>query len=204
MPDPSAFDRRTFVLAGLAAGTVLAAGPAAASTERAGAVDAVSGEAFAEAAARRALVAAAPVFVGDRVGTGSGSRLAMSLGRTVVRLGADARLTIDRFIAEKGGTLDLEAGALLFDRPEDAPKTPVRLRSPFGLVAVRGTEVFCGPSNGVYGVFVARGVVRVTAAGKSVTLGAGQGTNIAAPGQPPTDAVAWGQPRIAAAYASVR
>ena len=49
------------------------------------------------------------------------------------------------------------------------------LRSLFGLIAIRGTRVFAGPSNGVFGVFVDRGSVDVTAAGKTVTLAAGSG-----------------------------
>ena len=77
------------------------------------------------------------------------------------------------------------------------------LRSLFGLIAIRGTRVFAGPSNGVFGVFVARGAVDVTAAGKTVTLGRGFGTNIAKPGDPPTDPAAWKPPRIKAAFASV-
>ena len=72
------------------------------------------------------------------------------------------------------------------------------------LIAIRGTRVFAGPSNGVFGVFVARGSVDVTAAGKTVTLGRGFGTNIAKPGDEPTAPAAWKPPRIKAAFASVQ
>jgi hypothetical protein len=55
----------------------------------------------------------------------------------------------------------------------------------------------------VFGVFVSRGAVAVTGAGKTVRLGAGQGTDIARPGEPPTPPKAWGAARIQAALASV-
>jgi hypothetical protein len=90
----------------------------------------------------------------------------------------------------------------------DRPRKPkasseTLLRSLFGLITIRGTRVFAGPSNGVFGVFVTRGVVDVTAGGKTVRLAKGFGTNIAKPGDPPTDPAAWKPPRIKAALASV-
>lgn len=195
--------RRAVLGAGLAASGWLLQGANASAAPGAGVVEAVRGEAFVEAVERRFLVPASALFVGDRVGTGMGSRLAMKLGTaTTVRLGAEARLKIDRFIMEAGGVLDLETGGLQFDRPEDAPKTDVQVRSPFGLIAVRGTHFYCGPSNGVFGVFVRRGQVKVSAGGDSVMLGAGEGTNIAAPGARPSAAAAWSPERIANAFGS--
>ena len=93
---------------------------------------------------------------------------------------------------------------MLFDRPEGSPPVPLRIRSTFGLIAVRGTRFFAGPSNDVFGVFVERGVVTVSAANKTVTVRTGQGTNIAYPGAAPTAPAAWGAPRIQAALASVQ
>jgi ferric-dicitrate binding protein FerR (iron transport regulator) len=176
------------------------------SAERAGAVEDVRGEAFAETAAvRRGLERAAPVFVGDQVGTGFQSRLAMRLGRaTVVRLGEQARLTLDRFLVNAGGEITLQSGPMLFDRPAGGAPSPIQIRSPFGLIAVRGTRFFAGPSNQRFGVFVERGSVVVSAAGRRVVVRAGEGTDIAYPGAAPTPAVRWGEPRIRAALESVR
>ena len=70
-------------------------------------------------------------------------------------------------------------------------------------MAVRGTRFFAGPSNNLFGVFVARGVVTVSAAGQQVTLREGEGTDIASPGAPPTPVKRWGAERIRAALASV-
>jgi hypothetical protein len=173
--------------------------------EPAGAVDAVTGEAFAQAnAVRRPLDRAAPIFLGDEVGTGTASRLAMRLGRdTTIRLGEDARLRIDHFLVDAGGQITLQSGPLLFDRPRGSPPAAVQIRTPFALIAVRGTRFFAGPSNGVFGVFVEHGAVGVTGAGRRVILREGEGTDFAAPGTPPTPVKRWGEPRIRAALASV-
>lgn len=200
------FARRTFLTAALFAPTLVLLRQTAESAERAGAVEAVKGEAFAQTeAARRALEATGPLFVRDKVGTGSASRLAMRLGRdTLLRLGESASITLDRFLVDAGGEITLEAGPILFERPRGAASAPVQIRSPFGLIAVRGTRFFAGPSNGVFGVFVERGSVSVSAAGVNVRLTRGEGTNIAQPGAAPTPPARWGQPRIRAALDSVQ
>jgi ferric-dicitrate binding protein FerR (iron transport regulator) len=173
--------------------------------EVAGSVEEIKGEAFAEAQnERRKLENAAPLFIADEVSTGAASRLALHLGKdTTVRLGELAHLIIDRFIENAGGELTLASGPLLFDRQAGAEPRPLRIRSSYGLIAVRGTRFFAGPSNGVFGVFVERGSVVVSAAGQEVTLGAGEGTNIAHPGDAPTPPAPWKQPRIDAAMASI-
>jgi ferric-dicitrate binding protein FerR (iron transport regulator) len=171
--------------------------------ERVGSVEEVTGEAFAELeSARRTLDRAAPIFLSEEVVTGVASRLGMQLGRnTTVRLGEQARLKIDRFLVDAGGEMTLRSGPLLFDGlPRRAG---VQIRSPFALIAVRGTRFFAGPSNDRFGVFVARGLVTVTSAGQQVILREGEGTDIASPGTPPTPVKRWAPERIRAALASV-
>jgi ferric-dicitrate binding protein FerR (iron transport regulator) len=171
--------------------------------ERVGTVEAVRGEAFAELQSiRRGLAPAAPVFLNDEVMTGAASRLGMRLGaHTTVRLGEQARLKVDRFVVDAGGEITLSSGPLLFDgQPQPAG---IQVRSPFALIAVRGTRFFAGPSNDRFGVFVERGTVAVTAAGQRVILRQGDGTDIASPGAPPTPVKRWGAERIRAALASV-
>jgi ferric-dicitrate binding protein FerR (iron transport regulator) len=171
--------------------------------ERVGSVEEVKGEVFAELdAVRRTLDRAASIFLGDEVATGVASRLEMGLGRdTRIRLGEQARLKIDRFLVDAGGEMTLRSGPLLFDRPPR--RAGVQIRSPFALIAVRGTRFFAGPSNDRFGVFVARGSVAVTAAGQQVVLREGEGTDIVSPGTPPTPVKRWGPERIRAALASV-
>jgi ferric-dicitrate binding protein FerR (iron transport regulator) len=186
----------------LAVPFILALRPARAA-ERVGSVEEVTGQAFAELdSVRRPLDRAAPVFLSEEVATGVASRLGMRLGRdTTVRLGEQARLKIDRFLVDAGGEMTLRSGPLLFDgQPRRAG---VQVRSPFALIAVRGTRFFAGPSNDRFGVFVVRGSVAVTSAGKQVILRQGEGTDIASPGMPPTPVKRWADERIRAALASV-
>jgi ferric-dicitrate binding protein FerR (iron transport regulator) len=182
---------------------LLSRSPSAAATV-AGYAEEIRGQVTAELAAqRRVLVPRGDVFLGDEVASGDRSRAALQLGRdTSLRLGANARVIIDRFIVNAGGVLTLEAGPLLLDKGPDTPGA-LQVRGSFGLITIRGTRVFVGPSNGVIGVFVVHGLIDVTSAGHSVMLQTGQGTDIAAPGAPPTQPHPWGEKRIRAALASV-
>jgi hypothetical protein len=173
--------------------------------ERAGEVESSRGECFALAAtARRALAPSATVFVGDTVGTGAESALALRLGTaTEVHLGQKAQLRIDRFLINAGGVLELEQGGMLFDHDGKAGGSNLAVRSSFGLMAVRGTRFFAGPSNGVFGVFVQRGAVMVVGVNQAVMVASGMGTNIVQPGAEPTAPAPWGVARIDAAIASV-
>ena len=181
---------------------ILALKPARA-VERVGSVEEITGEAFAELeSVRRTLDRAAPVFLGEEVVTGVASRLRMRLGRnTTVRLGEQARLKIDRFLVDAGGEMTLRSGPLLFDgKPRRAG---VQIRSPFALIALRGTRFFAGPSNDRFGVFAMRGSVAVTSAGQQVILRKGEGTDIFSPAMPPTPVKRWAPERVRAALASV-
>jgi hypothetical protein len=183
-----------------------AAGLRAQAAERAGAVESLRGECYALAdTSRRTLQTASAVFVGDTVATEAQSALGLRLGAaTQINLGPEARLRIDRFLMDAGGVLSLDSGALLFDHDSQAGMDQTAVRSPFGLIAVRGTRFFAGPSAGVFGVFVERGVVTVVGGNTAVSLSGGLGTNIASPGARPTDPAPWGAARIASALASVR
>ena len=205
--DPSnpLLHRRLFVGGGLAAAMLVPGTALGQGAKQAGKVEDMRGEAFAQAAAaKRNLAMNAPLFMADQVATGSGSRLTMQLGdHTRVRLGEQARLTIDRYLVEAGGELTLHSGPMMFDRPAGGTPLPVQVRSSFGLIAVRGTRFFAGPSNNVFGVFVERGRVAVTAAGQTVVLLPEQGTDIPRRGAPPSPPRIWGALRIQAAQASV-
>lgn len=173
---------------------------------QAGAVATLKGEAAAEGtAARRALNQGATVYVDETISTGAGTRLTLSLGRnTTIKLGENARMKLDRHMVNAGGAFDLQAGPVLFNRGTGGPKGDTQVRSPYGLLAVRGTKFFAGPSNGVFGVLVLRGRVDVTGGGKTVRLTPGLGTNIAKPGDAPTAPGAWKPPRVKAALESVQ
>jgi hypothetical protein len=203
---PFVFDRRGLLYAAIGAILpALKASPVGAADE-VGSVQEVKGDAFAEADGRRRnLERSAPLFLKDVVGTGPEARLILHLGSaTTLQLGSSARLTIDRFLVNVGGNISLQSGPILFDRPEDAAPVDMQFHGSFGLIAVRGTRFFAGPSAGVFGVFVARGAVTVSAAGTEVVVHAGEGTNIAQPGAAPSAPTPWGAERIRNAMQSVQ
>lgn len=177
----------------------------AATPESAGAVTALQGQATAEHSGRgRTLGLADVIFLNDLVATQARSRLAMQLGaQTLLKLGPATRVRIDRHITDAGGELELEDGALVFDRPPASLKGETYLRSPYGLLAVRGTRFFAGPMRRGFGVFVTHGEVVVTAAGRSVRLVDGLGTTIRRPGAPPLRAARWRPSTVRSAFALV-
>lgn len=200
--DKIGFSRRSWIAA-LTAAPLLA--PSAVSAQaQAGAVASVRGMAFAEVGpGTRTLTEAAAVFLDELLRTGEDSRLGVSLSNgNLLNLGARARLKIDRAVLDGGGAIALGAGALMIDRPDAGRKGRLTVTSPYAVIAVRGTKFFVGDADG-YGVFVERGVVDVSAAGKRVTLRAGQGTTIREIGAAPDAPKEWGPGRIAKALAMV-
>jgi ferric-dicitrate binding protein FerR (iron transport regulator) len=195
---------RRAVLSGAVLAALGASGAAAANVP-AGKVEELHGEGYAMAATvQRSLMPASAVFVGDLVGTRAASVMSLKLGTaTEVRLGPETNLKIDHFVMDAEGVLVLQRGGILVDHDASAPKMNLLLRSPFGLIAVRGTRYFAGPSAGVFGVLVQRGVVEVLGVNTSVQVTAGLGTNIASPGSEPTTPTVWGAARVAAAMALV-
>ena len=198
--------RRQVIAGGL--GLILAgqAGHLGAQTEGIGHVLSLRGEVFVEIGqTQRPLAVRAPLHLGDLIVTGAGARVRVRLGRrTILALGENARLRIDRqVLADGSGDYDLQAGPLLLEHDNDGPSVRATVRSSYGLIAVRGTRFFAGPSNAVFGVFVAEGRVSVQGGGRTVLLDAGEGTNISRPGDRPSDPAPWGDARIRAALASV-
>ncbi|MGL4495258.1 MAG: FecR family protein [Beijerinckiaceae bacterium] len=191
--------------AGLLAAPLVLLSSAGASASSVGEVTEMRGSAFAEVGSgTRTMNPGAPVNIDELIRTGEASRLKMVLaGQTRVSLSERAKIRIDKFLAESGGDITIEAGALLFDKSERLKRGGVRVNSPYALIAVRGTTFFAGPSNGVFGIFVQHGSVAVRAGGKQVILKPGEGTDIAAIGDAPTQPKAWGAGRVASALASV-
>jgi ferric-dicitrate binding protein FerR (iron transport regulator) len=197
------FDRRSLIT-GLAALGALAPYPALAN-EDVGKVAEATGQVTGRLkGARRDLASGAPLYAGERLITGAASRLEAALGPTTkLYMGANTRVQIDRYMIARGGEIRLLEGALALDREEPGQTQDTIITSPYALLAVRGTKLFAGPSNGVFGVFVFSGRVDVSNRAGSVSLTGGQGTNIATPGAAPTPAGEWKQPRIEAAWRSV-
>jgi hypothetical protein len=149
------------------------------------------------------LAAGDAVFDNDYVSTRTNSFADLALSETRILLGPETELLIDSFLADEGGTLELGLGRMVFDRPDDLPKMDVAVRTAFGMIGVRGTKFFCGPSRAAFAVFVERGSVSVRGGGVTRTVSAGQGVDFESPGAPPSEPTNWGQARIRQAYASV-
>jgi ferric-dicitrate binding protein FerR (iron transport regulator) len=192
----------------LAIGLLAPATEAAAQATRAsaGQVEQVKGSATAvTSGTTRQLSAQTPVYVADTVRTGTDGRLTLKLGdRTMVRLGENTDLKIERYLLDAGGEIDLGAGSLQFERTGKPSATDLKVRSPYGLIAVRGTRFYAGRFLGVWGVFVARGAVDVTGGGKTVRVTTGLGSNVDSPGGRPSAPKAWGKPRVDAAIKATR
>lgn len=197
-------DRRTFIAGGVLVLTAFA-GDAAAATAVIGTVDEVRGTVSRRASGKLAAMGVgADIMDRDVVLTGDGSFAEMTLGEaTKLLLGSHTELLVDSFIANQGGTIELGTGGMIFDRPEQKPKIDLTVRTAFGMIGVRGTKFFAGPNRSAFAVFVERGLVSFTAAGVTRAVGAGQGIDVVAAGDPPGPVVQWGEARIREAYASI-
>lgn len=195
---------RRFVLGGLILGALAAGLPRSAAAAIVGKAEKVRGNVRRrQGDDEERLDMGGDVLDRDYVTTGTNSFADLALSETRILLGPQTELLIDRFIAGQGGTLELGLGRMLFERPEGSPKTDVAVRTAFGMIGVRGTRFFCGPSRAAFAVFVERGSVSVAGGGVTRTIAAGQGVDFDRPGAPPSEPVNWGQARIRQAYASV-
>ena len=180
----------------------LAAHSAGAAARAVGAVSEVKGIAVAEIGDdRRPLAVRSALHLGETLSTGDNSRLKALLARSAnLSLSANARIRIDRFIADSG-TVALTSGALLLDTA--ARSRSLTVTSPYGIIGTRGTRFFAGELGENFR-FVERGAVDVRAAGQTVRLRAGEGTDIASIGARPGPVRRWGAEKIGRAMALVR
>ena len=139
---------------------------------------------------------------GDNVQTGADALAELLLNtETRINMGPDSEITIEKFLADMGGTITV-GGAMVFDRPEDMPPVDLTFKTEFGEIGVRGTRFFFGPSKGKMSVFVQRGKVTVSNAGVTRELAGGDGVDMEA-GAPPSEVAKWKEPRIVAAFGLV-
>lgn len=203
-PGPASVSRRLFLAGGALALTGVGIRATQANSIIGKAVE-ITGDVTRKQADRlEGLKAGANLMDHDFVATGKESFAELALGEdTSLLLGSETELLIDTFIAGQGGTIELGTGQMVFDRPEGLAKIDLTMRTAFGMIGVRGTKFFAGPSRGVFGVFVEHGLVEVTGGGVTRQVGRGQGVDIAAPGAAPSEVARWGEARIREAYASV-
>lgn len=173
----------------------------------------------------RALAAGAPVHLDEVVATGDGARLALTFeDGTVLTLGEKAKVTIDRFVYRPRGLGNVfratTIGAFRFVSGSlgKTAASSVEVTTPVATIAVRGTDFWGGPIDGVYGVFLSEGAVTVSSGGRDTVLDApGEGVTISPLPRPrgtaeeggsgggpvAGDVTVWPQDRVARAIATV-
>jgi hypothetical protein len=149
-----------------------------------------------------ALEPGTPLMEGDTAATGEEALALLILqGDTRINMGSSAQVVLEKYLADVGGTITV-GGAIVFDRPEDLPKTDLTFATAFGQIGVRGTRFFVGESRGAYAAFCHRGSITVTLDGREYLLGPGDGVNLS-PGETAPEVAKWAEPRIVEAFASV-
>lgn len=160
--------------------------------------------------ATRALAAGAPVHLAEEVATGAGARLAITLDDdTVLTLGENARLVIDRYVFDPDGANVLDAtvagafryvsGVLSATASRDAT-----VRTPVAVIGVRGTNFWGGPIDGGFGVALFEGSISITSGGVTTILdAAGSGVNLPADGGPPGPVTTWPEEKVQRALDAV-
>lgn len=200
----SFLERRSFLQASSAALVVLSTASLRAATPPIGFVIMAAGTSFiVREGSDLAALRGERLLLEDVARTQEESRLDLQLGRgTRIRLGSKATLKIDRFVAGIDAAVTLTDGPTFVARDRAAEPT-FKIKTPYALLAARGTMFFAGPSAGAFGVFVQEGVVEVRTRKGSVRLRGGEGTDIKTPGDPLSPVKRWGAQRIQAALASV-
>ena len=128
-----------------------------------------------------AAVIGTEVRMKDELRTGPDARLQVTFrDNTVLTLGENARLIVDRYVyePERGigeAALKVASGAFLFatGRMKSLKDKNILVSTPLATIGVRGTEFWGGPIDGQYGVFLIEGEITVTSQGGSVTLSGG-------------------------------
>ena len=173
-----------------------------------GAVTRVQGRAVAERGAQvEPLGVEAPVIRDDRLVTGNDARLEVLLqGDTTLTLGENGALVLDDLIvtpAESSlrirvsGAFRLASGLL-------PHSSRTEIVTPLAVIAIRGTDVWGGPIDGAYGVFLIGGVVEVTTQAGTVVLDRpGTGTTLEAANAPPSEPVVWAGSKVDGAIAAI-
>ena len=132
-------------------------------------------------------VSGIPVYMNDRLRTGSDSRLQVTFrDNSVLTLGEKANVVVDRYVfdPEKSkGEILLKAtqGAFRFagGRLKQMSDRKITVNTPVAALAVRGTEFWGGPIDRQYGVLLLHGKVAVSNRAGAVMLASpGMGTDI--------------------------
>ena len=205
--------RRSSKLIGLLAAYLLVAASPLHAADTVGKVTRAQGQAFAKADdGNRRLSKGGIVARDDTLTTLEDSRLAVKLvDGADLTLGANATLRIDNLVfnqadASKSRLALFADGAfrMITGNINSATGGSVQVTSPVATLAIRGTDFWHGPIDGIYGVLLLSGEVNVRTAGGEVTLDQpGTGTNITDAASPPGPVSTWPADKVTRALAAV-
>lgn len=144
------------------------------------------------------------VYKNDLIWTGKRGKLQIELkDGTVLKLGEKAKVALDDFVYQENDSavalaLRSVAGAFRFIGGEIDKQAPgsTRIETPLATLTIRGTDIFAGPIDGAYGVFVFSGQIEVATDAGSVSLGAGDGTMLTSRQEAPGPVKRWAADKI--------
>jgi hypothetical protein len=135
----------------------------------------------------KAAVSGAPIYMNDRLRTGSDARLQVTFrDNSALTLGENANVLVDRYVFDpeksKGEVvLNASRGALRFagGKLKQMSDRRITVQTPVAALGVRGTEFWAGPIDGQYGVLLLTGKLDVSNRAGAVRLSSpGMGTDI--------------------------
>ncbi|WP_339635387.1 FecR domain-containing protein [uncultured Sneathiella sp.] len=148
----------------------------------------------------------------DEIQSGEESRVEITFhDGTKLNIGSNCRIVVDKFMFDPDvgiGIAILRAlqGPFRFITGQigKARDPQIVVQTRFGVIGVRGTDFWAGPSRGQYGVLLLEGAISVTnPAGQRILTTPGTGVNLTSNGVPPSEVATWGTGRAAEALAAV-
>ena len=178
--------------------------------DRAGTVSRIQGAVIASAGGEsRVLRVGAPVFVGDKISTGSRSRFEMEMtDNAVITLGSHTFFTVEAYDATGGpAKLDLIQGVFLAVSGALARigEDNVTISTPVATIGIRGTTLWGGqePARLQVALIDGKSISVQSEGGRVILDEPGTGTVVAGPGAPPTEPSRWSTERFDAARATI-
>ncbi|MEX1036812.1 MAG: FecR domain-containing protein [Sneathiella sp.] len=148
----------------------------------------------------------------DEIRSGEEARVEITFhDGTKLNIGANCHIVIDKFLFDPDTDIGI-AILRVFEGPfrfitgriGKTQDPQIVVQSRFGVIGVRGTDFWAGPSRGQYGVLLLEGAISVTnSSGQRILTIPGTGVNLTSNDIPPSEVTTWGAERAAEALAAV-
>jgi hypothetical protein len=174
-------------------------------------VSRLAGEVEKESPSQQKLFEGASLFMGDVIVTGHDARIEMRfVDGMILTLGEDSQMKIDRLIYDPSSArgevaLKVSKGAfrVITGGIAKLPDHPFVLATPFASIGVRGTDFWGGPLDDPFAMISLDGTVIVSTPGGDVVLSPGEGTEISALGERPTEPHSWTPSKLSRAVKTI-